>query len=435
MITIRAAHFAATILVVGIVVFVVFIAEPAFRDTAAGPNIAATLRRRLAPIAWISLVVAVASGAAWLVLVAAAMSSQPVAAVFSGGVLWTVLGETGFGHDWLVRALLAAALAAVLPFLFSPRTSRAPFVTFAAPILAAAFAGSLVWAGHAAGGLGTEATLHPAADFLHLVAASAWLGGLVPLALVLAAAGGDAASLAAARSATLRFSTLGIAAVATLLVTGLVNGFYLVGSIEALVGTSYGRLLLVKIALFAGMVVFAAVNRLWMTPLLVRDAGGAGGAANARRALCRNAAIEAAAGAAIIAIVAVLGTLPPASHAQHHPAYGAIPADASFQHIHSERGMADITIEPGRVGPARATIRLWTEDFEPLAAKAVTLTLAAPAAASAPVTRGASQAADGSWRVDAIELSQPGNWIVTVNAELGTAAPLVLEARIVIEAK
>src|ERR1700733_3265156 len=98
MITIRAAHFAATILVVGIVVFVVFIAEQAFGETAAGPSLAATLRRRLAPIAWISLVVAVASGAAWLVLVAAAMSGQPVAAVFSGGVLWTVLGEAGLGH-------------------------------------------------------------------------------------------------------------------------------------------------------------------------------------------------------------------------------------------------------------------------------------------------------------------------------------------------
>ena len=435
MIYVRFVHFAATILVAGIVMFAVVIAGPALRSGAAQAGMAATLRRRLTIIAFLALAVAVGSGAAWLVLVAAGMSGEPVAAVFSGGVLWTVLTQTGFGRDWLWRALFAVALAAALPWLLSPRPGGSRWVSFAACVLAACFIGSLVWAGHAAGGLGAEAFVHPAADFLHLVAAAAWVGGLVPLALLLAAAGRDAASLAAARSATLRFSILGIAAVATLLGTGIVNSWYLVGSIDAMVGTTYGRLVLVKIALFAGMVLFAAVNRLWLTPRLVEDAGGAD---SARRALCRNAAIEAAAGLAIIAVVAVLGTLPPASHAQHqhqHPAYGAVPADASFQHIHSDRGMADITIEPGRAGPAQVTIQLWTEDFDPLAAKAVTLTLAAPGAANQAITRAAVHAADGSWRVEDIELTEPGNWTVTVNADLGAAAPLVLQAPIAIEAK
>jgi hypothetical protein len=36
-------------------------------------------------------------------------------------------------------------------------------------------------------------------------------------------------------------------------------------------------------------------------------------------------------------------------------------------------GMADVTIMPGRVGRAHAIIRLWNEEFEPLAAQKVTL--------------------------------------------------------------
>jgi hypothetical protein len=132
-------------------------------------------------------------------------------------------------------------------------------------------------------------------------------------------------------------------------------------------------------------------------------------------------------------IVGVLGTLPPASHAQHHAAYGAVPADAAFVHIHSEQGMADVTIEPGRAGTAHAIIRLWNADFGTLASREVTLTLTAPAAGSKPISRVARQTPDESWRVDGIELSQPGNWTVVISAVLGPAKRLVLDAPIVIE--
>jgi putative copper resistance protein D len=146
---------------------------------------------------------------------------------------------------------------------------------------------------------------------MHLVAAAAWIGTLVPLALVLGAAGPDVASVAIARKVTVRFSTFGIVSVATLLVTGTINTWYLAGSVPALIETDYGRLLLAKIALFLGMVAIATVNRLWLTPRLVQDATAAA-ARNALRQLRRNTAIEIVAGAIIIAIVAVLGVTPPA---------------------------------------------------------------------------------------------------------------------------
>ena len=95
--------------------------------------------------------------------------------------------------------------------------------------------------------------------------------------------------------------------------------------------------------------------------------------------------------------------------------------------------MADVTIRPGRTGRARATIRLWNEDFGPLEARQVSLTLTAPAAASQPTSRPARQGRDGAWQVDGIELSEPGNWTVTVDVALDQTKRLTLTAPIVIE--
>ncbi len=430
----RAVHFAATILAAGVVFFVVFIAEPAFRKAPNDARIAVALRSRLARIAWISLVLSVLSGTGWFILTAASMSGQPVAETISQGVLWTVLSQTDFGNDWLARFVFACVLASVfVPFL-SVQSAKSAWLKAAAVILAAALVGSLAFAGHAIGGQGIEGIVHPAADVLHLIGAAAWVGALVPLALLLSLTREDADALAVARTATLRLSMLGIVSVATLLFTGIVNSWYLVGSIPALTETEYGLLLLIKIALFFSMVGIASVNRLRLTPRLVKSPSVMA-AQDARRQLCRNAAIEASIGAAIIAIVAVLGTLPPGSHANHHAIEGAIPADASFQHIHSLHGMADVMIEPGRVGTASATIHLLDDDLETLPAREVTLTLTAPARGSKPTTHVALQDPDGEWHVDGIQLSEPGNWTVTVDAVLSSNRRLELAAPIVIDAK
>lgn len=429
----RAVHFAATLMAAGIVFFVVFIADPAFRKTAKEgskeASVAALLRRRLAWIAWISLALCLLSGATWLLFTAASMSGQPLPKVYANDVLWTVLSRTDFGNDWLARFVCGCILAVLCVPLLSARGAKSFWLKAAAIITAACLAGSLAWAGHANGAEGLEGIVHPAADFLHLTAAAAWIGALVPLAMLLSMSGNDTDGLIVARIATSRFSTLGIVSVATLLLTGSINTWYLVGSVPALTESAYGRLLLIKLVLFVAMVGIAAFNWSQLTPRLVQNAGGAA-AQKARWGLRRNAAIEALFGAAIIGIVAVLGTLPPGSHAHHHEIEEVIPPDASFQHIHSERGMADVLIEPGRVGTARVTIHLLNDDLETLAAQAVTLILAPPTAAAKPITRTALQGADGQWSVDGVALAEPGNWIVTVDVTLGPNNQLKLVAPI-----
>ncbi len=137
----RAIHFAATLQVAGVAFFLVFIAEPAFR----GANNDHGRRRdrpaRLTWIARISLALALISGAAWFDLTAAAMSGQPVADVFSQGVWWTVLSDTTFGNDWLVRFVLACLLAGSFDPSLAERRIKSRSLKSALVISAAAFAG------------------------------------------------------------------------------------------------------------------------------------------------------------------------------------------------------------------------------------------------------------------------------------------------------
>jgi putative copper resistance protein D len=99
--------------------------------------------------------------------------------------------------------------------------------------------------------------------------------------------------------------------------------YYLAGSIPALTATDYGYLLLLKIALFFGMVAIAAVNRLRLMPRLIANVG-TGEAFDILRQLRCNVLLEIGAGACVLAIVGLLGVTPPGideqsmPHAQHH---------------------------------------------------------------------------------------------------------------------
>ncbi len=223
-----------------------------------------------------------------------------------------------------------------------------------------------------------------------------------------------------------RFSGLGIVAVATLLASGIVNSFNLMSAPRDLIATDYGRLVLLKIGLFAAMVGIAAVNRFALTPQL--------GAATAVRALARNSLAEVGLGLFVFLFVGALGTMEPPVHDHVHVPTEQIPPDAAFVHIHSSPAMADVIIEPGRVGPARAEIHLLREDFTVFPAKAVTLVLTSQAASGvAAITRSPLHLENGAWRARALDLSRPGVWNISVTVDSGTGQPIVLEAPIVIE--
>jgi putative copper resistance protein D len=274
------------------------------------------LDRRLFILAWISVIVAVLSGAAWLGIVASTMSGTPLAAVFQGGVVNVVLTQTHFGEAWVIRAGLIVAM--VLCLVVQART-RAHAAAWTGLVIAAAFNAALAWAGH---GAATEDVpfdpLHLPADILHLLASGTWLGALLPLVLLLAAAcrDGTAEGLGVARAATLRFSVLGLTCVGILLVTGVVNTWFLAGSAAAMLGTLYGQLLLLKIALFAGMIAAAGVNQRRLLPILAGVGGEVQHGLQCIAQLRRNAAVEVGLGVFVLAVVGIIGILPPGLHTE-----------------------------------------------------------------------------------------------------------------------
>jgi putative copper resistance protein D len=309
LIAVRAIHYAATALAGGIVFFEWLVAGPSLPGDQASVLLI-RFHRRMALVLWVSLAMAVISAGAWLALVASNIVDRPLSEVVRDGTAWTVFTETRFGFDWQVRLLCAALLGG---FALTWQHRNSILSGLPAAILAAVFVGALAWAGHGGATPGYAGIVHVSADVLHLVAAAAWLGGLVPLILLLASLGRpDVQARAVIASAICRrFSNLGIFVVVALLVSGLTNAWFLVGDSPGLTGTSYGRLLSLKLLLFLGMVCLAAANRQYLMPRLASAEPG-----RAALSIARNATLELLLGLAIVAVVAALGITPPAT--EHH---------------------------------------------------------------------------------------------------------------------
>ncbi len=304
----RTLHIAATVSASGVILFQFLIAATLAEESVrlASLQVAKALDLKLRLIFWISLSTAFLSGIAWFIIVAAGITDLSVIETLTDSATWSILSETQFGHTWIIRIFVSAMLGSTMLFSLCGRNRSS--LQAAQATLAIIFLGSLAWAGHAAATPGLTGHLLLGADTLHLAAAGAWLGGLVPLALLLSMVrrqsieNGNAIAIAA----TTRFSTLGILAVGTLVVTGSVNAWSLVGSTRALFDTAYGHLLILKMGFFLVMISIAAVNRQYVAPRLALVATS--------KELERNAYIEAAIGLLVIALVGALGTVPPGIH-------------------------------------------------------------------------------------------------------------------------
>ncbi len=312
MAVVRSIHVGATVITAGVFAFQFLVAPgPHGREWTAAVRY--QLGRCLGSAAWWGLSVAFLTWLIWLALVATTMSGGPSGQLPDLGVLRTVLAQTAFGYAWTLRCALIVLLAIVLARRGNGPSTGHPLGAGGALIAAALLAG-LAWTGHA---VGTEISLRPlhlASDALHLLGAGVWLGALVPLLFVLSRTRTQPTQAwdIVAVTATRRFSRLGVVAVATLLVTGLINGWLLVGSWAAVAGTFYGQLVAAKLALFSLILVIAAFNRLQLVPTM--RMGAARARDTALHTLWRNVILEISLGAIIVAVVGVLGTMPPSAH-------------------------------------------------------------------------------------------------------------------------
>ncbi len=291
----RWLQFAAAVLALGLPLF------QAFGLSKPGPPSA----RRAAVIAGLVLSVSALGG----FLAQTAMMAGGWAAGLVPAALGYVVQSTSLGVAHLVRAGLALVGVAALV------TGRGRRLGEAVGILALSGAvASFAWSGHGAASEGSLGLLHLAADIAHALAAAVWLGAMAAFCLLLVRpkvqeAAGTARSLAA-------FASIGTVAVAVLVMTGLINAAFLIGTegLGRITGSTWGLLLIAKLVLFAVMVGLAAHNRFNLTPALWCAVEAQADADPSVRRLRISIGLELLAGIALLGLVAAMGVqMPPAS--------------------------------------------------------------------------------------------------------------------------
>jgi putative copper resistance protein D len=294
---IRAVHFAATIQIVGALLFVCMMGRL--------PALAADGQRRgLLRASAVLAVIALASALAWLLGQAADMTGHTLRQAWNDGAVGLLLFKTHAG----VRFGIAAATVMVVWALVCRRGLPSEATLFAALLLAIANFVSCAWLSHAASDGGPYGSLHLAAQALHLFAVSLWLGGLIPLAALVSRAfcRRDRSVAAAVQAICMSFGNIAILAVGIIVISGISITALVVRDATDLKTGSYAALLALKLVLFGLMLIVAGVNRFRLVPRLADpDHGSAAGR------LWWSLLAEAILGSAVLVIAGALGITSP----------------------------------------------------------------------------------------------------------------------------
>jgi copper transport protein len=225
--------------------------------------------------------------------------------------IYLVLSETNFGFAWTVQFGASVATLFITAFHWAKgRSHTTPWIWIALALWLAIPLGSSL-SGHAKAA-SHEFSFAIVSDWLHMVAAAVWTGGVASIAILLP----EMNRLRATTNVVHRFHRLAIAATAALVATGAYNSWIHVDGLSALLITSYGQVLLVKIMITVSMLALGAVNAFVLAPRLNDE--------NNERLFLRSVRVEAALAVIVLLLAAILVYLPPAR--EHLP----IPADGSL---------------------------------------------------------------------------------------------------------
>ncbi len=290
----RGIHVAALVSLFGTLVFLVLVAPSAMSECSIEAPI---LRRRLLRLASVSAAAALIVGVAWLVLESAVIAGTDDVATTLHAVT-VVAWRTQFGQCLLVRGVL---LLLVLPLLRPWRVGNACAVVVSG--LALAVQPMLGHAGAIGGSTGNTLIV---SEVLHLLAAGAWLGGLLPLFVTIGTLPRNAAA-----TACRGFTPIGLSAVLLLAGTAAVQVTEFMGGLPGLFGTGYGHVALLKLGLFVALLGLAALNRLALTDRLAGETPEA-----ARRHMRVSIAMEMALGLLVVITAGFLASHTPGTHEQ-----------------------------------------------------------------------------------------------------------------------
>jgi copper transport protein len=401
---VRFLAFAALIVVVGGLAFLTFIWP------------AGTRLRRARRLLWIGWGVLAAATVLGLGLQGATTDGLGLGDALRPGVIADVL-DTRFGVVWLGRLALLAALVPVL-WMVRHEGSDDPVWRVIALTVSLGLLATPALSGHASAGDLVPAAI--AIDVVHLAAVSVWLGGLLLLvAAVLPRRDHDEL-----RSVVPRFSTVAFGAVAAIVLTGSLQSLRQVGSLDDLVSTTFGRLLLSKVAAFAGLVALGGWSRSVLhrrlaaaqPPVALPVGPGAARAdpdAETTRRLRRSVGIEVAVAALVLALTAALVNATPARSATDDP--GTNPFAATV--LADDRVHVDLRISPAISGENDVEVLLHLTEDPGGAPFEVGLSLTQAAQDVGPIDV-PLEASGGAYVAEDVDLPIAGEWTAEVEVLL-----------------
>jgi len=274
-----------------------------------------------------------------------------------GRLLATALGQA----LWWRAAPIAVCGAALMVATARAAGPGRPLLALAGAAAAAA-ALAHVLAGHAAASPSPWWWPNVAAQWLHVVAVGAWLGGLGALLVALAGAPSEDAARAVRRFS--RGAPIALAAVAA---TGVVRAVYEVGTWSAFFSSVFGRLVDLKALLLLALAVLGAVNHYRNVPVADRT----------RRGLVRVGAAELVIGAAVLGIAGYLSGLAPPRFAQE--AVAGAPSLIATGNDFATSVRLRLEVTPGTAGANHFTAGVTDYDSgRPVAADRVMLSFTKP---------------------------------------------------------
>ena len=230
------------------------------------------------------------------------------------GDLSPIAGGTRFGTAFIAMTLGFALVAA---FLYLAWLTERTILLWPALLLGLGFASGLSLSGHSAADAGSS-KLSELADWLHLSAATLWIGGLVQLAAVVWPLAPELR-----RTAFLRFSRLATVLVAVLVTAGIYLSVLRLPHLHDLWTVGYGRVLLVKLGLVCVALAWGGLHKLVALPAVERGEG------RILARLPRSLAGESAVAMAVLLVAAILvDSKPPprpASPASARPPAAQVP--------------------------------------------------------------------------------------------------------------
>jgi copper transport protein len=344
----------------------------------------------------------IVTSALGIVLQGATAAGESLWSALDPAVIEAVLG-TRFGTVWAIRLGAFAVLALAL-------ARRPPAFTVAAA-LAALVCVTPGLSGHAS--TADPAALVLPANALHVGAMAVWVGGV---AMLLLAVPGATRRLEPPQRTPLlaavvaRFSTLALAAVGALLASGVLQSIAELHAVADLWDSAFGRAILVKAALMAGLIAIGAWNRGRGRPLLARRA--AAGEPPGRTGFLLRRALR----AELALMLAVLGaTAALASYAPPSAATGPFAGTATLGPIRVE-----LTLDPAAAGANELHLYLSRRrDGGPFdGVKELRLTVSLPDRDIGPLDLRPHQAGPGHWVVRGAHLAPAGEWQLDVLARV-----------------